>query len=245
MRIELNEWFLTSFALSYIRAWGFVIIAPPFSSLALAGRVRVGIAVSLGLMGTKPSLAAGVDSSWDFLARGVWQAFTGFTVGHLMYVFFSAIAMSGELIDGSIGYTSAQALDPTTGQSSGIVTRLYTLLATTILFASGGHILIVRGFLRSGDIMQNVSLDKFAQAALVAAALALVAALEMALPIVAALLAAEVALALLGKAAPQLNVFQLGFAAKILLGLSLLIAQIALLPNQVQAILNLFLERVS
>ena len=162
-----------------------------------------------------------------------------------MYVFFSAIAMSGELIDGSIGYTSAQALDPTTGQSSGIVTRLYTLLATTILFASGGHILIVRGFLRSGDIMQNVSLDKFAQAALVAAALALVAALEMALPIVAALLAAEVALALLGKAAPQLNVFQLGFAAKILLGLSLLIAQIALLPNQVQAILNLFLERVS
>jgi flagellar biosynthetic protein FliR len=67
----------------------------------------------------------------------------------------------------------------------------------------------------------------------------------MALPIVAALLAAEVALALLGKAAPQLNVFQLGFAAKILLGLSLLVAQIALLPNQVQAILNLFLERIS
>lgn len=244
MRIELAEWFLTAFALSYIRAWGFVIIAPPFSSLALAGRVRVGLAVALGLMGTKPSLAAGIDSSWDFVSKSVWQAFTGFVVGYLMYIFFSAVAISGELIDGSIGYTSGQALDPTTGQSSGIVTRLYTLMATTILFASGGHLLIVRGFLRSADILEGASLERFAEAALKAAALAFVAALEMALPIVAALLAAEVALALLGKAAPQLNVFQLGFAAKIILGLSLLTAQVALLPNQVQALLNLFLEKV-
>jgi flagellar biosynthetic protein FliR len=240
----LNEWFLVSVALSYVRAWGFVIIAPPFSAPALAGRVRVGLSVALGLMGTRPSLADNMDSSWDFVSRSLWQAFTGFMVGYLMYLFFSAVAISGDLIDGAIGYTSGQALDPTTGQSSGIVTRLYTLVATTVLFASGGHILVVRGFLRSGEILEGATLSQFSSAALKAAALAFVAALEMALPIVAALLAAEVGLALLGKAAPQLNVFQLGFAAKIMLGLSLLAVQVALLPTQVQSLLNLFLEKI-
>jgi flagellar biosynthetic protein FliR len=73
-------------------------------------------------------------------------------------------------------------------------------------------------------------------------AVMMVAAFEIALPVVAALLCAEIALALLGKAAPQLNVFQLGFAVKIFIGLSLLGVVVLALPSQTEALLNKFLE---
>jgi flagellar biosynthetic protein FliR len=119
---------------------------------------------------------------------------------------------------------------------------MYNLVAATLLFASGGYVFIVRGFVRSGDVLTTFDTKNIAQTALATMAVMMVAAFEIALPVVAALLCAEIALALLGKAAPQLNVFQLGFAVKIFIGLSLLGVVVLALPSQTEALLNKFLE---
>ncbi len=242
MKIQFETWYLLAFSVSLLRAWGFLLIAPPFANQSLPGRVRVALSVVFAFAGTKRSAVAGVVTSSDFIEALVLNLLLGFVLGFLLYMLFSAIGIAGELIDGAIGYSSAQALDPTTGVSAGLISRMYNLVASTLLFASGGYVFIVRGFVRSGDVLTTFDTKNIAQTALATMAVMMVAAFEIALPVVAALLCAEIALALLGKAAPQLNVFQLGFAVKIFVGLSLLGVVVVALPSQTEALLNKFLE---
>ena len=218
MKIQFETWYLLAFSVSLLRAWGFLLIAPPFANQSLPGRVRVALSVVFAFAGTKRSAVEGVLTSTDFIEALVLNLLLG------------------------IGYSSAQALDPTTGVSAGLISRMYNLIAATLLFASGGYVFIVRGFVRSGDVLTTFDTKNIAQTALATMAVMMVAAFEIALPVVAALLCAEIALALLGKAAPQLNVFQLGFAVKIFIGLSLLGVVVLALPSQTEALLNKFLE---
>jgi len=242
VKIQFETWYLLAFSVSFLRAWGFILIAPPFANQSLPGRVRVALSVVFAFAGTKQSAVEGITTSGDFIGALVVNLLLGFVLGFLLYMLFAAIGIAGELIDGAIGYSSAQALDPTTGLNAGLVSRMYNLVAATLLFASGGYVFIVRGFVRSGDVLTTIDSKNLAQTALATMAVMMVAAFEIALPVVAALLCAEIALALLGKAAPQLNVFQLGFAVKIFIGLSLLGVVVVALPSQTEALLNKFLE---
>lgn len=221
-------------------------MCPPFSSSAIPGRVKAILAVALATAGAG-SMGGDVglfSTTAGFVSGLVVQAFLGFVLGFGVYLLFSAVSVAGELIDISTGLSASQALDPVSGVSASVTPRLFNITATALLFASGGHLLLVRGFVRSGSF-DGVNLDRLGSSIVALAAQATVAAVEIALPVAGSLLVAEVALALLGKAAPQLNVFQLGFAVKILFGVILLGGSVVLLPGQVNALLERAISFVS
>ena len=111
--------------------------------------------------------------------------------------------------------------------------RFYSLLATTLLFATNGHLLLVRGFLTSFDAapLTSLSLDGVGEMLTEDLGRFFLAAVQIALPLLAALFLAEVALALLSRAAPAMNVFVLGMPLKILLTISLAGLALPLLPG--------------
>src|SRR5688500_9348588 len=121
------------------------------------------------------------------------------------------------------------------------VGRLHYLLATTLLFTSGGHLMIVKGFATSYVGMPvggDVPTDQMAAVLMTALTMMFLAALQIAGPMVAVLLLADVALALLSKAAPALNIFSLGFPVKIMLTLALLGLTFPLLPPALDALME-------
>lgn len=222
-----------------------MVVTPPFSSQAIPPRVKIAVAVALSFAAVSTAPAGAIGSLGAWVGQLVLQAFIGVALGFGVLALFSAVGIAGELVDQSSGFSGAQAVDPASGVSGGAMTRLYTMIATALLFSTGGHLLLVRGFVRAGNTIDHLSMEHVGRSALAATASMLVAGVEIALPIMAALLAAEVGLGLLGKAAPQLNVFQLGFAAKILFTLFLLGGCIALLPEQVSALINMSLEKMA
>jgi flagellar biosynthetic protein FliR len=237
--LSIDQAWLVALLLGLARAAGFIAICPPFSSSAIPGRVKAIIAVSFALAsaGTQ-AVPVNLKGEAQFLGAVATQAALGLALGFGVYVLFAAIGAAGDLIDLSIGFSSAQALDPVTGVQSSVVTRLFNYTATALLFSTGGHILLVRGFVRAGASVQTFSLSHLGQSALAASAQLFVAAIEIALPVAGSLLVAEIALAMLGKAAPQLNVFQLGFAVKIVVGVTLLGLSVTLLPEQVSSLVG-------
>ena len=245
MQLNLNTAWLSAFCLSLARAGGFMVVTPPFSSQAIPPRVKIAIAVALSFAAGTTAKAADISSLGAWVGQLVLQAFLGLALGFGVLALFSAVGIAGELVDLSSGFSAAQAVDPASGTSGGAMTRLYTMIASALLFATGGHLLLVRGFVRAGAAVEHLSLEHVGRSALSTTASMLVAGVEIALPILAALLAAEVGLGLLGKAAPQLNVFQLGFASKILFTLFLLGGCISLLPEQVSALINMSLEKMA
>ena len=119
--------------------------------------------------------------------------------------------------------------------------RFYNLVAVTILFASDGHQLILRGFLQSfRAVPLNFTFDlgAFAQLLIHGIGEMFLAALQIAGPLVAVLFLTDVAFGLLNRVAPALNAFQLGFPAKILLVLMLSGLAITTLPRVIESLVD-------
>jgi flagellar biosynthetic protein FliR len=171
----------------------------------------------------------------------VTEVVIGAALGFVVQVLFAAVQYAGDLIDLTGGFSLQPAYDPLSMTTSSSVGRLHYLLATTLLFTSGGHLLIVRGFATSYEGMPvggSVPTEQLAQVLITALSMMFLAALQIAGPMVAVLLLADVALALLSRAAPALNIFSFGFPVKILLTMALLGLTFPLLPPALDALLE-------
>ena len=217
-------------------------MCPPFASPAIPKRLRVGLAtaISFTIAATiggdhVASLALG-----PFLVALLTQLLAGVALGFTVSFLFSAIQSAGDLIDLQIGFSLGAVLDPISGASASPVGRLHQLLAVTILFAIDGHVMIVRGYLRSVEAVPLGTLDlsELGRQLLELLGVFLAAAIEIGLPVLAALFIAEIALGLLGKAAPQLNILVLGFAVKAFVAIALLSLTLALLPQSVESLVG-------
>jgi flagellar biosynthetic protein FliR len=151
-------------------------------------------------------------------------------------VLFAAVSAAGQLIDLFGGFTLDSAYDPLSQNQSGPFGRANQLLATTLLFATGGYLILVHGLLSTyqalpltgtssgmlGDTFTK-ALTKFFEGAV-----------EVAAPLLAVLILSDFALALVSRAAPALNVFSLSFPVKILVTLLLIGVSLPLLPGIVE-----------
>jgi flagellar biosynthetic protein FliR len=203
--------------------------------------VKIGIAAAIALP-VADSVAddAPILDVGPLLAAVVLQVAIGLSLGFVIFLLFSAVQAAGELIDLFGGFTVAPAFDPLSNAQSSTFGRFYQLLATTLLFVINGHILLIRGFMTSFDAISvtGPTLEDFSGNLLQTLGLFFIAAIEIAAPLLAALFLAEVGLGLLARAAPQMNVFLIGFPIKILLTLLLGGLALPLLPGSIQSLLD-------
>jgi flagellar biosynthetic protein FliR len=224
------------------RTGAWLMICPPFNSRLVPGQVKALLSVALTLpmapylRGTLPSL----ETSAVIVTAAI-QVFIGAGLGFVTLLLFAALQAAGDIIDLSAGFTLAAAYDPLSQNQSSVFGRFYNLVAATILFATGGHELIMRGFLQSFRTLPlNAHLDSavFSQLLLKGLGELFVSALQIAGPIVAVLFLTDAAFGLLNRVAPALNAFQLGFPAKILMVLLLGGIAITQLPPVVEVIVD-------
>ena len=234
MDLEVPATTLAALLLGTARAAGFVLLSPPFNSRSIPAPVKgaLALALSVALMTRiAPELP---EPTAGFLVVGaVTEVVIGAALGFVVQVLFAAVQYAGDLIDVTGGFSLQPAYDPLSLTMNSSIGRLHYMLATTLLFTSGGHLLLVRGFATSYEglpVGGSVPTEQLAQVVLTAFSMMFLAALQIAGPLVAVLLLADVALALLSRAAPALNIFAFGFPVKILLTLTLLGLTFPLLP---------------
>jgi flagellar biosynthetic protein FliR len=234
MDLQVPTVTLVALLLGTARATGFVLLAPPFNSRSIPAPVKgaLALALSVALSGRiAPDLP---DPTAGFLVvSAVTEVAIGAALGFVVQLLFSAVQMAGDLIDVTGGFSLQPAYDPLAMTTNSSVGRLHYLLATSLLFSSGGHLLIVRGFATSYEglpVGASMPTEQLASVLVTAFSMMFLAALQIADPMVAVLLLADVALALLSRAAPALNIFAIGFPVKIGLTLALLSLTFPLLP---------------
>jgi flagellar biosynthesis protein FliR len=228
--------------LGAIRAGAWLILCPPFNSRLIPAQVKALLSVALALP-VAPYLITTIPSiqTSAIIASAVLQFFVGAALGFLTYLFFAAVQAAGDLLDLFGGFTLASAYDPLSMNQSSIFGRFYNLLAVTLLFASDGHQLVLRGFLQSYRTLPldvNFSMATFNRLITEGIGQMFLAALQIAGPLIAVLFLTDVAFGLLNRVAPALNAFQLGFPAKILLVLLLSGTAIAVLPRVVDSLVD-------
>lgn len=214
-----------AYLLASVRIVAWLVVVPPFSTRAVPTMAK--IVLSLGLALTiAPALAeTRVPLTLGALVVSVvTQAATGAALGFLTSLMFAAVAAAGSLVDVFGGFALAQGFDPLGTQASTVFGTFHQWLFTMLLFASGGHLLVIGGLLRTFDLMPVGETPAVADGTSLltrAFTLFVVIAVQVALPMIAVLFVCDLGLALMTKVAPQLNALNVMFPAKI--GLTLVL----------------------
>jgi flagellar biosynthetic protein FliR len=240
MRFDVPTAQLVAVLLAAIRASAWLLICPPFNSRLIPAQVKALLSVALALpmaphlRGDLPSLQTAA-----LVASAAEQVVVGAALGFITALLFAALQAAGDLIDVFGGFTLAFAFDPLSQTQSSVFGRFYNLMAVTLLFASDGHQLVLRGFLQSYKTLplnKTLSLETLSRLLTEGIGELFLAAVQIAGPLIAVLFLTDVAFGLLNRVAPALNAFSLGFPAKIFLTLSLAGTAIAVLPRVVDGL---------
>nr|WP_298130257.1 flagellar biosynthetic protein FliR [uncultured Pseudoxanthomonas sp.] len=211
-----------------LRTGALLMAAPLIGTRAVSVRVRVIIAGALA-MALAP-LLPGMPDRIAFDASTVLsvarELAVGASMGFMLRLAFEAGAMAGELISQGTGLAFAQMSDPLRGVNSGVVGQWFYLAFGLLFFTANGHLALVSLLVDSyRSLPIGTALPDVQQMLEVAPMLfthVLRAAVGLALPVMVAMLAVNLAFGVLGRAAPALNPIQLGLPTALLLGLFLL-----------------------
>lgn len=229
MTINTNAYLVAAFVLAMVRSTVFFMFTPPFNTKSIPTTVKVGFAAafSLAIASSVPTKDLSLEVA-PFMAALVTQAVVGLAMGLTVMLMFGAIQTAGSLVDTFAGFSMAAIYDPLADTSAALFGRFYQLLATTMLFASGGHLLIARGFIESFRLIPAGEYDPTAIARVLTVDLGrlFVSAIEIAGPVLACLFVTELSLGLVSRAAPSLNIFALAFPIRV--GVTLLVVAIAI-----------------
>ena len=215
-----------------LRLGGLVLIGPVFSSRTLPMMLKAGMVVVLTAALFPVAIASAEAGVRISPAVAVTEMIIGFAIGLGVAMIVGAAEAMGDLVAVQIGLSGAAALDPLTSNSVPVLGTFVSLFAVTLLLSFDAHLVMIDAVAQSLEILPiGMPLNLESGLAVMAGWGTQLFALgvRFAAPIIATVLLANVALAVLGRAAPALNVLAVAFPIQIGLGLLVLAATLPLI----------------
>ncbi|MDR1229312.1 MAG: flagellar biosynthetic protein FliR, partial [Azoarcus sp.] len=223
---QLDAW-LAAFIFPLTRLLGLLMAAPVFSTRAMPVRVRLaaGLGIALAILPAAPPMPAIAPGSGIGLLIMGEQVFIGAAIGFVIRLVFAAIDLAGSFIGMQMGLSFALFFDPSSGGQSAVLADFMSMVATLLFLALDGHLVMISLLAHSFEWLpvgaglagHGWSLIPRAGATIFSTGLLL------SLPLLAVLLVTNTALGILTRAAPQLNLFAIGFPITMTAGFSALI----------------------
>jgi flagellar biosynthetic protein FliR len=222
---------VTGFFLVLARVSPLFVLAPLFSSKIVPARVRGIIAVALAI-GLTPVAMHGQHVPTDPLQVAgliVVQVLVGLAFAFAVSALMTAIQTAGGLADNLSGFSFGATVDPINGNQGGTFSELYGLVGVMLFIAIGGDAWILHGIARTFDLVPltgSAHLGPLVNAAETSVSSLFVSAVEVAAPVILALLITDVAFGMVSKVVPQMNVFSVAFPLKV--GVAILVVSASL-----------------
>jgi flagellar biosynthetic protein FliR len=212
-----------AFVLITARVGGFLFTAPGFSGSMIPGMVRTAVTVVLAvfLLPGAPSMPLS-NELLDLPLPLAGELMIGMILGLMAAVIVQALGHAGEVISMQMGLSIAPALSPVPEMQVVGLGQITSMLAVLIYFGLGGHLMLLRGLSESLRLLPpggGLALDAGAETATRLAGQLFVCAVSAAAPVMVALLLTNIAMAILGRAVPQMNAMMMSFPITIGIGL--------------------------
>lgn len=223
---QLDSW-IALFGYPLTRTLALILTAPVFSNIGIPMQIRLilGLAISVALAPALPAMPAISPGSWQGLFILVQQVAIGIAFGFTLRIVFAAVDVAGDLIGLQMGLSFASFYDPESGGQTPVLSEFLGLLATLLFLALNGHLLMLSVLAESFTLLPvggAVFAAKGFSALLAWTTTLFAAGVMLALPLIAALLIANISLGVLSRIAPQLNIFAVGFPVTIVAGFTVL-----------------------
>ncbi|MDP3650123.1 MAG: flagellar biosynthetic protein FliR [Rhodoferax sp.] len=208
----------------FLRVLAVFTTAPVFSSRAFPMRAKIALAffVALGTQASLPSMPVIGFNDPQVLGVVIQQVGIGLAIGFVVRLVFAAVELAGEVVGFQMGLNFAAFFDPTLNAQSSAVARFFGQMTALLFVVMNGHLMVLAAVNRSFHsfpVDQNF-LEALGQMKLYRLGTDLFAsALWIALPMVGMLMFANLALGIISRVAPQMNIFAVGFPITLVVGL--------------------------
>jgi flagellar biosynthesis protein FliR len=218
-----------------VRVGGLALFAPFFSGAAIPPRIKVGLVLSLTIL-LYPVYGPHrlPVSAFEWAEIVVSEAALGLLFGLAVQFAFEAAQLAGQILGVQMGFSLVSVFDPQTQADTPVVSVFHQIILLLIFLRLDVHHWMLRAVAASftyvpagtmaGGLLHKTEILRVAGGMWLAG-------VQLAAPVLVATLLADVALGLLGKAAPQLPVLLVGLSVKSLLGLTVLFCGIAVWPR--------------
>ncbi|MEO8409735.1 MAG: flagellar biosynthetic protein FliR [Propionivibrio sp.] len=235
---EINAWIVAYFY-PLARILALLAAAPPFNNAGLPVRVRLvlGLGIAIAIAPVLPSVPAIASASGAGLLILAQQILIGFAMGFSLRLVFGAIDLAGMMISTQMGLGFATAFDPNSAAQTAVVSEFLTMLSLLLFMAINGHLMVLATLSESFTILPigaSVLADGSWLNIANAGGVVFTTGVMLALPIVVALLITNVALGILARVAPQLNIIAIGFPITMVVGFAALYVSMSFLSAPLQ-----------
>lgn len=245
---QLFSW-VSAFIWPLVRILGVVTSAPllSHSCVPVQARVGLGVAITLSVAPSLPIFPYQDPLSWIGVLILIQQFLIGITIGFVLRIIFTGVEFAGEMIGMTMGLGFATFFDQQSKGRSSSISQFLSFLTLLLFVASNFHLLLIEILVESFHSlpMGLLSLGNhgFQQVAYYGGRV-FSTGIQLSLPVVTALIITNLALAVLTRSAPQLNLFAIGFPLTLLTGYIMLGLMLAYLSTPITSMLQEGLQMI-
>lgn len=245
---QIATWITTGW-LPFVRISAAMMAAPLFSHRAIPRQIRLGIALMLAmlLMPWQPALPDFNPLSLQGVLLTANELLLGICLGFMLQLVFEAVMFAGQFVATGMGLGFASVIDQQQGISVAVMGQFFMLITMLLFLAMNGHLAFIKMLADSfvaWPVGTAVVQPETFGVLLTAIGGMLRNALGIALPAVVALLVVQIAMGVMSRAAPTLNLFAVGFPVTLMLGLIVIERTLPALLPQVQRLLTMAFENM-
>lgn len=234
---------VAAFIWPLMRISAMFIAVPLFSLRAVPARVRLilSVAITFVVMPLLPAFPVIDMFSYEGIRVAIAQVMIGLSTGFIVQLVFAAVVFAGQGAALSMGLGFASMVDPQNGQQVPVIAQFYVITSTLIFLSLDGHLLLIKMLLDSftslpigfDGITKTNIWDVIAWSSRLFAG-----GLLLAMPVIVSLLLVNIGFGVATRAAPQLNIFSVGFPVTLMLGIVLIWLTLPDVLNQFSGILS-------
>lgn len=237
---EIAAW-VGTFLWPLTRVAALVSVAPVLGSRVMPRRLRLMVALALtwAILPFVPPVPVVEPLGPTGLLVVAQQVLIGLSMGFLLRLVFGALELGGQMIATQMGLGFASLVDPQSGAQSPLLSQFYTLLGTLVFLGLNGHLLLVRLLVDSFAALPVAATGADRDLLWTVANWAgrmFGGAILISLPAIASLLVVNLAFGVMTRAAPQLNIFAVGFPIGLILGLLIVLYSLPTLLHQLDSL---------
>lgn len=217
----LNYELAVTFLLIFARIGSFVAAVPLFGGPNAPGQVKAGMAFVVSLILLPLVAAPGAAAAVTLPGLGLAilkEVGVGLLTGLICNMILQILNILGQIFDLHVGFLMSSFFDPAVGGQITLTAKFLYLVGVVLFFTLDGHHMLLMGLARSFEILPPDTAVFSGSAATVlikAFARMITVAVQISAPVIAVMLIIDICLGILGRTAPQMNIFMLGFPVKI------------------------------
>lgn len=243
--VEAQLWL---WLVAMIRPGAAFLAAPIYGTPSVPIQLRLILSLAVGIAALNSvaiEMPEGGIATFAGIVLVAAEVLAGLAMGFALQIGYSAAFVAGELISNAMGLGFSSMTDPQSGQSSPVVGTFLSVLATFLLLAMDGHLLLIGFIVKSyeavppGALLSNDAIEGL----VMFGATLFGAGLTIALPVGFALILIQLVMAMLARSAPSLNLFSVGLPAALICGLVLLAMAAPVMSDAIADALRLGLDQ--